>query len=383
MFELEIQKYLRSGKSLDDLKLDYSINASLSSDKKLVILNYDLIDSPKETEITKECRQLVLEVNSWNLIAKSFTRFLNMGENKNEDCLFFESKNPVTFHSKEDGSIINVFNYNGEWHLATRSTFGNRPLERNNNDLTWRQFFESIVGSPLNEFGLKLDKNRSYIFEMCSKKNIIVRYYKTPIVYLLASYSKEDGTEYSDEELNLVANQISVNRPEKHEIAPNKLDIINYVEAIGDKDQTFEGLVGKVEISKGVYHRLKFKSSKYLILHHSVSQKNMQNVENHLELVLKGEMSEISSHPFFSNFIEEFKATEKKIQFEYEKYISRWEQVKTITSQKEFAMQIQSDIWKFMYFLIKKTNKDPKIIWRQQSDKIKEILLQMWTNKTT
>src|SRR3990170_4184315 len=107
MSELQIQKYLRSGKSLDDLKLDYSINASWSSDKKLVILNYDLIDSPKETEITKECRQLVLEVNSWNLIAKSFTRFLNMGENKNEDCLFFESKNPVTFHSKEDGSIIN------------------------------------------------------------------------------------------------------------------------------------------------------------------------------------------------------------------------------------------------------------------------------------
>ena len=43
-------------------------------------LNYDHEHSPKTAPIPLECRALVLEVGTWNVVAKSLPRFFNLGE---------------------------------------------------------------------------------------------------------------------------------------------------------------------------------------------------------------------------------------------------------------------------------------------------------------
>lgn len=77
--ELEVQKYLRSGKTLENLKAELEIKSNVSGD--LVILNYSQTDSPKAHPIVMECRGLVLEMGTWNLVMQSFSRFFNYGEN--------------------------------------------------------------------------------------------------------------------------------------------------------------------------------------------------------------------------------------------------------------------------------------------------------------
>lgn len=78
--ELEVQKYLRSGKTLEQLTSELGIKVTHHSSDPLVILNYCQIDSPKFHPITLECRGLVLEKQSWNIVARSFKRFFNFGE---------------------------------------------------------------------------------------------------------------------------------------------------------------------------------------------------------------------------------------------------------------------------------------------------------------
>lgn len=76
--ELNVQKYLRNGKTLADLELDLGIKSSEYGN--LVILNYSQIDSPKNHPIVMECRQLVLEKGTWNIIHMAMKRFFNYGE---------------------------------------------------------------------------------------------------------------------------------------------------------------------------------------------------------------------------------------------------------------------------------------------------------------
>lgn len=77
---LEVQTYLRGGKTIDDLESELGIKAIAHPTLPLVILNYNQIESPKRNSIVRECRGLVLEVGTWNVVARSFQRFFNFGE---------------------------------------------------------------------------------------------------------------------------------------------------------------------------------------------------------------------------------------------------------------------------------------------------------------
>mgnify|MGYP001296035369 CR=1 FL=1 len=80
---LEVQKYLKN-KTLDDLNIEFGIKIKEHDELPLVILNYSMIDhgtiGNKTHPIVCECRGLVLEVGSWNIVARSFYRFFNFGE---------------------------------------------------------------------------------------------------------------------------------------------------------------------------------------------------------------------------------------------------------------------------------------------------------------
>ena len=81
---LEVQKYLRSGKTFDDLSADFGVKSSFHPEDPLVILNYDQIESPKTNTIVRECRALTLETTNFDVVARSFSRFFNWGEVQDE-----------------------------------------------------------------------------------------------------------------------------------------------------------------------------------------------------------------------------------------------------------------------------------------------------------
>jgi len=177
---LKIQNFLRSGGTFETLKEKYGVNSKVSDDNKLVIFNYDQIDSPKYVELVEECRGLVLENNTWNVVAKAMTRFYNYGERPSFDGMFKIEKSKIL--EKLDGSLILLYHYDGIWKVNTRNSFGSGKVNELVN-LSWRDLFLSTI----NQTRLQdLDVSNTYVLELCSIHNKVVVHHPQPKSYILA-----------------------------------------------------------------------------------------------------------------------------------------------------------------------------------------------------
>ena len=77
---LNVQNYLLSGNSLSDLETLYGIKYRVDTKLGVVCLNYNPIVSPVSVPMVQECRALILELNTWNVLSLPFYRFYNYGE---------------------------------------------------------------------------------------------------------------------------------------------------------------------------------------------------------------------------------------------------------------------------------------------------------------
>jgi RNA ligase len=152
----------------------------------LIIWNY----SPRVqyeklwTPLLMMCRGLVTDFDG-NIKARSFPKFFNYEEHKpeeipNEDYIVYE---------KMDGSLGILFNYEGEWILATRGSFtspqaikGKEILDRH--DISaWR-------------------KDNTYLFEIIYPENrIVVDYKGEEKLVVIGAFHTESGMEIPDSSL--------------------------------------------------------------------------------------------------------------------------------------------------------------------------------------
>ena len=73
--ELHIQKHLRNGGTVDELKEELSLGVHEHPESPLIGFSYSQIDSPKTHPIVREARGITLERDSWRVVAKAFNRF--------------------------------------------------------------------------------------------------------------------------------------------------------------------------------------------------------------------------------------------------------------------------------------------------------------------
>lgn len=325
---LNVQKYLQSGKTLEDLNKDYGIKNNPHPEDGRVILNYDQIDSSKHKlePIVRECRGLVLDrFDNWKLVTRGFYRFFNFGENAEDTAKFDWPTCAAT--DKEDGSYIILYWYKDKFHLNTRNSFGHGVCNEMSG-LTWREVF--MLASPSGLFN-NLDSNIQYAFELCSPYNQVVRRYYKPTSFLLTTFVGE--VENPDYETYSIAEKLGVNLPEYYEIFESKSDF-DTVQAIIDKhvqdDPTFEGLVLRDRNN----HRLKCKSLKYVTLHKAVNNNNVTQ-DALLKLIIDGEDSEFCSYfPLYKSICSDM--TNKLTQLHQTMDVV-WDGLKHITNKKDFA----------------------------------------------
>ena len=202
---LEVQDYLLQlsdlapMEALAQLESEYSIKHQIWNDQ-LVTLNYCQIDSPKINPITKECRSLVLELGTWDLVSQSFTRFYNWGETGSstmpvEDGLALE---------KVDGSLIGLFNYKGQWLYRTRSMIMPVAIINGNvGGITWDERIEDDLKVFFSRWDLQmpLGMDATYIFELTCRENRVVTKYdhEGGKLVLLAIRNRVDGGYVSHE----------------------------------------------------------------------------------------------------------------------------------------------------------------------------------------
>lgn len=193
--------------------------------------------------VTLNARGLVTD-SEGNVVARPFKKFFNDTENKHTPTSDFD------VYSKMDGSLGILFNYKGEWVLATRGSFTSE---------------QAVKGLEMlkNYDYEKLHKGYTYLFEIIYKENMIVVKYDYEDLILLGMIETKTGyevdlhSEGSDVRFKNLINNLGITVVKKYD------GIKDYTTLKGIIKDNEEGFV--VRFSNG--DRMKIKGEEYLRLH--------------------------------------------------------------------------------------------------------------------
>lgn len=355
---LKIQEYLRNGKTLEELKEEWDIGASHHPTLPIFNLNYGL-ETQKTSDLSLECRSLCLD-RDYNLVARAFPRFFNLHEaleiNDKFNWDFFEA------FSKEDGSLIKLFFYDGQWVVSTRSGFGDNTV--NNSEVTYEELFFKVFNR---DDLYRLDKKNCYVFEICSPLCKVVRQYTDTKIYLLAIFAGE--IELSDTHCDIVASSLGLNRPERYRFKSPE-EVYSFIRQKEEEDKTYEGVVLKDSNNL----RIKVKSSTYVALHRLRGEgNNIISPKYIIPLILSGEDEEVLEN--WSEFREHYDKIRDRLDLHCGRVCDLWDKVKDIEDQKEFALSIKNETpFAGLLFSARKTKIHPKKLWRDSADLIYKVL---------
>ena len=193
--------------------------------------------------VTLNARGLVTD-NDGKIVARPFKKFFNMEENKHTPTEEFD------VFEKMDGSLGILFNYQGEWIMATRGSFVSEQAIKG---------FEMLRNYDYE----KLHKNYTYLFEIIYKENRIVVRYDYDDLILLGMIETKTGYE------------VDLHKKGTDVRLKNLIDNIGFkVVRKFDKVKSYEPLKHFIPDSKEGYvvrfsngDRIKIKGEEYLRLH--------------------------------------------------------------------------------------------------------------------
>jgi len=346
--ELHLQKFLRSGNSLEDLNSRFGIICKRGKEyNNLIIFKYDMIDSPMGELLVQECRGIILDENdNWNIVSFPYKKFFNEGEGHAAKIDW----NTASCLEKVDGSLITLYFYKSKWHVSTSGTpdasgqisgLDLNQMWKPHPDVSmsapksfaeyfWQTLFvdNADLYSRLGGSGNPIDPNISteycYMFELTGPLNRIVVVHDYASLTVLGARHLKTHQEVTP---NQAAKMLGHHRPVKAFDLSNLTSIVKSFENMSPLSQ--EGYV----VVDANFNRVKIKSPAYVALHHA---KDGMNNKSFVEIVRSGEISEVL------NAFPEFKHSFEEIQTKYQQLLSvverDYESLKDIPLQKDFAL---------------------------------------------
>ena len=281
-----LQKFLLDN-TLDALFKTHGVNVRFSSCMTKASYNCDQINAVDKDLLAQECRGIILtrvdrcgNVIQWSescksdevvghtiVMARPFNRFFNYGQEAAANVDFNDPN--LRFFNKEDGTLTIVyhdFNKN-EWHVATRGVpEADLPIDGYDNH-TFRTLFEralaNVTGySDLESFGKdKLDRNVTYMFELCTPENAVVVRHDDYKVILLGARRLSDHVEISLDDCR----ELGVPVVENFKLGSVQ-EMIDFVAERNPSE--YEGIV----VCDSKFRRVKVKSPAYVALHRVTDQ---------------------------------------------------------------------------------------------------------------
>lgn len=324
---LEIQKFLMNH-NVADLELPpYSLKIGYYPDEDIYIFNYNQIESEKN-QITKEARGLALYKgdNEWKIVRCGFTRFFNFGE-IGADEIDWES---ATATKKEDGTLIFLSYWNGQWRVGTRSRFDaaaantSSPLHK-----TFMDLFNSVLVKYPDFHWNRLDKNCTYCVELCTRENKIVVDYAEPKLFHILTRNNIT--------LEEIETDIGLDKPCRYVLTGYN----DYKELVENFTANTEGIVVKDKYN----HRVKMKTKLYFELHKTVNNHNL-NLAQVIDLIRSGEDAEFLC--YFNEYTERFNKVRATLSFishhidAVQEVVDTWKTNNSTATRKDFALFVQS-----------------------------------------
>lgn len=136
-------------------------------------------------DVTLQCRGLVMHGD--RVVARPFRKFFNDTEHAEGEVPWHL---PCEISEKLDGSLLIIFNFDGQWHFATRGSFTSEQSQRGR-DIFLRRYSTSVLAPEV-----------TYLCEVIYPENrIVVNYGGIEDTILLGAIETETGRELTLPEL--------------------------------------------------------------------------------------------------------------------------------------------------------------------------------------
>ncbi len=199
-------------------------------------------------EVNSICRGLVIS-NEGEVAARPFKKFFNFEELGASSSEFSPDKISEIW-TKEDGSLIVAFWWEGSWHTITRGSWASDQALSAPNLLSKR-------------FLSGADHKKTYLFELVGPSNInVVRNYEKDSLILLGIVDTQSAVEATAEEIRSYAEGFGFKMPKLWTAEEFSYDLIKR-----EVNPNFEGVV--LKNIKG--ERCKIKTETYVQLHKVVT----------------------------------------------------------------------------------------------------------------
>lgn len=284
MGELELQKFLRAGHSLDELrKPPYSLIIKEEGD--LVLFKYTQGVSDGFNSIVREARGIILSRENWDIVCHPFHRFFNFNQPE-ADAL----RGNLHIYEKVDGSLVKLYFYCGEWRCSSNGNIDARKVSLNGKNL-----FE-LVKKALKTYGLtwefftkNLNPYFTYMYELATQDNPVVIRYTGYHLYYLGERNNFTG----QEEYNLdprIDNVKVYHFTTLYEVVQSSLMMSDNQEGYVVRDDE--------------WHRVKVKNPTYFLAHHLENNGR----PDFLDILLNGDVKEFLNYfPQYEKDFEEMK----------------------------------------------------------------------------
>jgi len=177
--------------------------------------------------------------------------------------------------------------------------------------------------------------NLTYVFELCSPYNKVVRYYPEPGEIFLLSIFDEFGYELSSYWVGKISRELGIRTPGYTPFIGMTKEsaletIYNSLQAKESSDPTFEGYV----LRDSSYNRIKVKNKTYVALH-QLKNNGQINKRRVIELILREGVEETLI--YLPELQSVFGPVQEKIEWLIRDCEAIYKDIKDIDNQKDFA----------------------------------------------
>lgn len=311
-----LQNYLRNY-GLDGIQSNLSIVARRHNKyNNLVLLKYHQINSPMNNPITQMCRGIILdENNDWQVVCRAYDKFFNYEEICAAPVDFENAK----IFEKLDGSLCQLYYYDGHWNIATS---GSPDASGNVGDFNYT--FADLFWKVWKEHGytLPIDTKSCYVFELMTPYNTIVVQHKVNSLVLHGGRNLN-----TMRELNPV---IEAHHNHWQCVKSFPFDSIEAIHAmLSDMSGTEQEGFVVCDIN---YNRVKMKCEDYVVKHRFISSMSQRNL---LDIVRTNEGSEVLLYvKQFDELYHDIRSKFERLRGEIHGYYNA---IKHIDDRKQFA----------------------------------------------
>ncbi len=277
---LSIIKYIKEN-GLAKAILEFKLKARTYDNK--IHLKYNQLESTMSLSEVQDCRGLILEKDTWKVMSMSFRKFFNHGEGSAATIDW----NTARILEKVDGSMMQVYYdwHKNEWFAGTTGTAEGEGEVNNKMGTTFNQLFWQTY-KKYNADESFLNKAYTYVFELTTPYNIVVKPHGLDAITLLAVRNNETLVEFDYDELIKIGKKINVPVVQSFDLNKGNFD---------ELIKTFEGMPWSEEgyiVIDGNFNRVKIKNPAYCAVHHLKGKTAEHNI---LTIIKTNEIDEFAS----------------------------------------------------------------------------------------